>query len=298
MKRRGFTLIELLVVIAIIALLVSILMPSLAKAKELAKQAGCLANLKNLGMATLTKVTENGYSTWAFKNGFATQFKFIDNAGTQQTINYTYYDTTAGNPTGFGQDWCAYGYQYEMRAYGVNKDANRCPSDKSATTIGASTYNLGGNWYLQSGQIGSGNSNNGTGATQAQLSVDANLYTSYWPSSFVFTSGAQVRNQYGAPYWNAQSDLSKRTELDKQIMLLDTSQTADSSSYWWYASSHGGHNYSNGAAETGPQAMGFSSFLDGHANKWQWSQTVLDGDNVHYCPYAGSVGYTAPNVIK
>jgi len=48
---RGFTLIELLVVIAVIALLVSILVPSLKKAKDLAENVICISNCKTVGTA-------------------------------------------------------------------------------------------------------------------------------------------------------------------------------------------------------------------------------------------------------
>jgi len=45
---EGFTLVELLVVVAIMALLLSIMLPSLSAAREKAKQVKCLANLKDL----------------------------------------------------------------------------------------------------------------------------------------------------------------------------------------------------------------------------------------------------------
>ena len=58
-KRKAFTLVELLVVIAIIAILMAILMPVLKRAKEQAKRAVCLNNLRQLTLAWIIYADEN-----------------------------------------------------------------------------------------------------------------------------------------------------------------------------------------------------------------------------------------------
>jgi prepilin-type N-terminal cleavage/methylation domain-containing protein/prepilin-type processing-associated H-X9-DG protein len=58
-KSKGFTLIELLVVVAIISVLVALLLPSLARSREMAKQVACSSNMKQMVVGCLYYANEN-----------------------------------------------------------------------------------------------------------------------------------------------------------------------------------------------------------------------------------------------
>ncbi len=72
LRRKAFTLVELLVVISVIALLLSVLMPALQKAKLSAEAVICRTNLKQYGVATTIYLGDNSYT---FPNAWDAIFK-------------------------------------------------------------------------------------------------------------------------------------------------------------------------------------------------------------------------------
>ena len=112
--RGGFTLVELLVVIGIIAVLISILLPTLSLAQEQARQLKCASNLRNVGQGIAIYVAGN-------KGCFPHAYIYIG----QKIVNGT--QTPASAVNGYDH-WSSYLYGTNPSGDAVALDSFLCPS--------------------------------------------------------------------------------------------------------------------------------------------------------------------------
>jgi prepilin-type N-terminal cleavage/methylation domain-containing protein/prepilin-type processing-associated H-X9-DG protein len=142
--RRGFTLIELLVVIAIIAVLIALLLPAVQSAREAARRAQCVNNLKQLGIAmhnysqTLGSLPPGRkaccYGTW-----IVFVMPYLEQAALQNAFNFQ------GHPY-IVDGYLRYNGAANATAVGARIGSMLCPSDTTDVTL----YSNGLNWPIPS----------------------------------------------------------------------------------------------------------------------------------------------------
>ena len=158
MRRKAFTLVELLVVIAIIALLISILAPSLKMAKDLAKQAVCATHLRAVGNAVALYAGANRDALPPCRNSYDNVYAALL-ALVYKLDNLTpVQDPQTGKPMIFGQ------WSYLLQGELVTPDMIYCPSQSSGQWMRSSYpnpygvapvdyYTVWSNWRYSAGYM-------------------------------------------------------------------------------------------------------------------------------------------------
>src|SRR5437762_2212212 len=160
--RGGFTLIELLVVIAIIAILASLLLPALSRARSKAQGIVCLNNLKQLQLAWIMYVED--HNDWLVPNNP------VLIPGPTSASSWALGDIRYGNPDGTNIEYIISQREGSLGPYLKTPKIFKCPTDRSRTTLADGKSYPRVRTYSMNGFLGTrALDNGGTGASATFL---------------------------------------------------------------------------------------------------------------------------------
>jgi prepilin-type N-terminal cleavage/methylation domain-containing protein/prepilin-type processing-associated H-X9-DG protein len=268
--RKGFTLVELLVVIGIIALLISILLPSLNRARETANRVKCASNLRQIGQALLMYSNDNkgAYPRTQLSTAVGSAFPPTWGTGAVNSDPFltngpTFNDVTAA-------------LYLLLRTQDITAEVFTCPSSNAEKWDFGGGANTALNWSNW----------NGTNGAQRNLSYS---YQNPYASTNAISAGFRLNNSISAEFAvmadinpGAPGDGDLGGSNDNVKIVTTTSSSRDMK-----------QGNSNNHDEDGQNIL----FGDGHVSFEQNPFVGVQRDNI-YTTKIASTGFTGGSVIQ